>query len=142
MFEHLFIPVFAAGIIHFLIGGLWYSPVMFAKPWMHGLGLSDADIKEARVNMKLALLASAFASISQAVMLAWLFQYVSNLNVGLGASIGGLSALAFGFTPMLRDRVWANRPWPVIWVDASYECIAGAFAGGLLVVLMHMLQAT
>ena len=29
-----YLAVLVAGIVIFMIGGLWYSPVLFAKPWM------------------------------------------------------------------------------------------------------------
>ncbi len=121
-----------AGLVHFLIGGLWYSPLLFSKIWMQGLGLTETDIKEAPVNIWLALLASALASFAQAIALTWLFVTLAMPSIAMGALIGAAAALAFGFTPMLRDRVWANRPWPVILVDAGYECVGGAVAGALI----------
>ena len=108
----MILAALTAGLAHFLIGGLWYSPLMFSKIWMRGLGLTESDIKEGHFNMWLALSASAFASFAQA------------------------AALAFGFTPMLRDRVWANRPWPVILVDAGYECAGGAVAGAIIALML------
>ena len=126
------LSILAAGFVHFLIGGLWYSPLMFSKIWMHGLGLTDADIKEAPVNIWMALLASALASFAQAAALAWLFVTLAMPAVPAAALVGAAAALAFGFMPMLRDRVWANRPWSVILVDAGYECVGGAAAGALI----------
>jgi hypothetical protein len=31
---------------------------------------------------------------------------------------------------MVKDRVWADRPWSVVLVDGGYETVAGAVAGG------------
>jgi Protein of unknown function (DUF1761) len=130
-----------AGLVHFLIGGLWYSPLMFSKIWMQGLGLTDADIKEAPVNIWMALLASALASFAQAAALAWLFVTLAMPSIILAALVGAGAALAFGFMPMLRDRVWANRPWSVILVDAGYECVGGAGAGALIAWMLTMPSA-
>ncbi len=132
----MILAALTAGLAHFLIGGLWYSPLMFSKIWMRGLGLTESDIKEGHFNMWLALSASAFASFAQAAALVWLFSTLALPSVLQAAVIGGAAALAFGFTPMLRDRVWANRPWPVILVDAGYECAGGAVAGAIIALML------
>ncbi|MCH7613214.1 MAG: DUF1761 domain-containing protein [Candidatus Marinimicrobia bacterium] len=41
-----YIAVLVSAVIFFIIGGLWYSPVMFAKPWMNAIGFSDEQLKE------------------------------------------------------------------------------------------------
>lgn len=119
------------GFLHFCLGGLWYSPLAFGQAWMRGLGITQADIHEARINMKAALGASAVASIGQAVTLVVL---VAALPVGTilqGALIGAGIAAAFSFLPMLKDRVWADRPWIVVIVDAGYEVLAAAVVGAI-----------
>jgi Protein of unknown function (DUF1761) len=133
----IILAFFSAGLAHFLIGGLWYSPLMFSKVWMHGLGLTESDIKEGEFNMGLALAASAFASFAQAAALVWLFVALAMPSVPEAILIGGVAALAFGFTPMLRDRIWADRPWPVILVDAGYECVGGAVAGAIIALMLQ-----
>ena len=35
----------AAGLAHFLIGGLWHSPLVFSDIWMRGPGLTEIDTK-------------------------------------------------------------------------------------------------
>jgi hypothetical protein len=39
---------------------------------------------------------------------------------------------------MLKDRVWADRPWPVVLVDGGHETVAGAVAFGVAAGLMGM----
>jgi hypothetical protein len=119
------------GVLHFLIGGIWYSPVGFAQVWIRGLGVTRADIDEARINVKAALAASALASIVQAAVLVMLVQALAPVSIVQGALLGSGIAFAFAFLPMLKDRVWADRAWSVIAVDAGYEIAAAALIGGL-----------
>jgi hypothetical protein len=135
MFDLLSQPVVAtllAGLVHFAIGAVWYSPAGFAGPWMRGLGITPADIAEARINMTAALGASALASLGQAAALAAIFAALGSPGWAGGAVLGAGTALAFGLLPMVKDRVWADRPWPVILVDGGYEIAAGAVAGAIL----------
>jgi hypothetical protein len=125
-----------AGIVHFLIGAGWYSPVGFAGPWMRGLGITPADIAEARVDMRAAIGASALASVVQAGVLVALFAMLGVPEVAGGALAGGLVGFAFGALPMVKDRVWADRAWSVVLVDGGYEVVAGAAAGAIAAALM------
>ena len=39
------IAVLLCGVASLVLGGLWYSPILFAKPWQQAAGLSDAQAK-------------------------------------------------------------------------------------------------
>jgi hypothetical protein len=141
MFEMVSGPVGAAvvaGVVHFGIGALWYSPAGFAGPWMRGLGITPADIAEARVDMRAALGASALASFAQAGVLVALFAMLGLPGVTGGVVAGALAGFAFGALPMVKDRVWADRAWAVVLVDGGYEVVAGAAAGGIAAWLMGL----
>lgn len=127
----LIMPILALGTLHFVIGGLWYGPFGFSAVWMRGLGVTQADIAEARIDVRAALAASALASVAQAAVLIWLLQQIGSVGLVKGALIGVGIAFAFSFLPMLKDRVWADRAWSVILVDAGYEMAAAALVGGL-----------
>ena len=38
--------VIVAALSNFLIGGLWYSPILFGKVWMKENNFSDDDLKK------------------------------------------------------------------------------------------------
>ena len=40
-----YLAVLAGGLAIFMLGGLWYSPVLFAKRWMSLQGVSEAEMK-------------------------------------------------------------------------------------------------
>jgi len=40
-----YLAVLVAGIVIFLIGGLWYSPLLFARRWVALLGKSEEQLK-------------------------------------------------------------------------------------------------
>ncbi len=126
----------ALALLHFVIGGLWYSPLAFAEAWMSGLGVTQADISEARINTKAALAASALASFARAAVIIVLLRQISAPSIFVGLTLGAAIAAAFSFLPMLKDRVWADRPWSVILIDAGYELVAASVVGGLAVWLL------
>ncbi|KUO52995.1 MAG: hypothetical protein APF78_09685 [Sphingomonadales bacterium BRH_c3] len=42
--EFNWIAIVAAGLSAFLVGGLWYAPPLFGKPWQTAAGLSDEQL--------------------------------------------------------------------------------------------------
>lgn len=38
-----YLAVFVAALSTFLIGGLWYSPILFGKAWMKANNLTEGD---------------------------------------------------------------------------------------------------
>jgi hypothetical protein len=40
-----YLAALVAALSSFLIGGLWYSPILFAKAWMRETGLSDEQLR-------------------------------------------------------------------------------------------------
>jgi hypothetical protein len=119
------------GVLHFAIGGLWYSMPGFGRIWMQGLGITEADIREARINTRAALAVSATASLAQTAAIVWILVMVPTPSWQLAITLPAALAFAFAFLPMLKDQVWADRPWPVILVDAGYEILSAALVGAL-----------
>jgi uncharacterized protein DUF1761 len=48
------VAVLVAGVVIFLLGGLWYSPVLFAKRWVALIGKSEQELKANAGNMPLS----------------------------------------------------------------------------------------
>ena len=122
---------FVLGAAHFLLGGLWYSPIGFGTIWMRGLGINRVDIAEAATNVRAGLAVSAILSLLQTAAVILILVGMGGVSAPGGAAIGALVAIAFAFLPMAKDRVWADRPWSVILVDAGYEVLGAAMVGGL-----------
>ena len=42
-----YVAVIVTAVIGFLFGWLWYSPLLFAKPWMREMNLTEESMKAA-----------------------------------------------------------------------------------------------
>ena len=63
------ISVLVAGVASMAVGFLWYSPVLFAKPWMKLMGLTEKNMKEAQKKMGMMYGLSFVASLVMAYVL-------------------------------------------------------------------------
>jgi hypothetical protein len=61
--------IFIAALSVFLIGGLWYSPLLFAKSWMKENNFSDEDIKK--------------SNKSKIFVLSFLFSFIMAFNLAM-----------------------------------------------------------
>jgi len=79
------LAVVLAAISAFILGGIWYSPLMFVKPWMREVGLTEERRKSANM---VTVMGGAFLFSLLAAYLMALF---------LGPSAGLERGLAWGF---------------------------------------------
>lgn len=113
-----YLAVLAAALSSFLLGGLWYSPLLFLNPWNAAMGRTaeSATGHPAQV-FGLSFL---FAVIS-ALAFAWLLGpapgLTSALHMGLIVGICFV-AMCFGI-----NYQFANRPVSALLIDGGYHTV-------------------
>jgi hypothetical protein len=88
-FQNLnWLSIVVAAVSAFILGGLWYSPLMFAKRWMKETGITEESTKNTNMikvfglSFLLALVASFFLAMF--------------IGAGAGASFGALAGFMAG----------------------------------------------
>jgi hypothetical protein len=86
--------VLAAALATFLIGGLWYSPLLFAKVWQREAGLSDERLRNgnAGVIFGLAFLLSVIAAFVFAMFLGARPAFAFATGAGFAAGLAWVAA--------------------------------------------------
>src|SRR5262245_34774578 len=74
-----------AALASFAVGGLWYSPLLFYRPWMHAAGLSEDQLKQR--NMALIFTSAFVLQLTLAFVLAMFIGRESDLRFGLSAAL-------------------------------------------------------
>ncbi len=89
------LAIIVAALSNFLIGGLWYSPVLFGKLWMKENNFSDDDLKKGNMTKIFG-----FTFLFSLVMAFNLAMYLndSSTTVMWGATAGFLAG--FGWVAM------------------------------------------
>lgn len=77
--------VLVAAVSSFVLGGLWYSPVLFGKAWQRETGLSDETL--ARGNMALIFGLAFVLSLAAAFVFALFLGPRPSLELGVGAGV-------------------------------------------------------
>lgn len=121
-----FLAVGAAALSSFLIGGLWYSPVLFANAWMREAGLNEEQLREG-VGRTFAI---AFVlSVVIALNLAMFFGTEVDLTTGM--IYGALAAVWVGGS-MAITYAFERRSVTLTLIDAGYHAVAYTVMGAIL----------
>lgn len=123
-----FLAVIAAAVSSFLIGGLWYSPLLFAKPWMKANDFTEEFLKQG--NMLKIFGGSLLASLVIAVNLG--FFLGSEITAGTGAFYGFMTG--FGWVMMSLGVVYLfERRSLTLWlINGGYQVITYTLMGLIL----------
>ena len=125
-------PVLVSAVILWILGAVWYSPVLFAKPWMALLG-----IKPDAANRK-SLVPGMISSLAGDFILAFALDHVVLWsNVGSwrgGAFIGVLVWLGFFAAPNYPQGIYENRPVKLFAINNGYWLVGLIVVGIVLAV--------
>ena len=107
--------VIAAAVSSFLLGGLWYSPLLFLNPWNAAMGRTP---KENGHPAKVFGLSFIFALVAAYVFAALLGPTpVLSESVRAGLLVGlGFVGMSFGI-----NYQFANRPMSALLIDGGYH---------------------
>jgi hypothetical protein len=99
------IGILVAAVGAFVLGGLWYSPLLFAKAWQREAGLSDAQLKAGKPALIFGL-SFVLALIAAFVFSMFLGPHPSmQLALGAGFSAGLCwVAASFGINYLFERR--------------------------------------
>lgn len=115
------LPLGISALSVFLIGGLWYSPLLFLKPW---LAANDSSIEAMKAGSKHP--AQVFGvSFLFALLLAFSFGAVVGPDPSLAESLrlGLLVGLGFVGATFGINYQFANRKWMLWFVDTAYHIV-------------------
>jgi len=124
-----YLAVLVAAFSTFLIGGLWYSPLLFGKAWMRANNFSEQEVEKFS---KARMFGWSFVfSLVMAFNLA-MFLAGPDTNVTWGMAAGALAG--FGWVAMAIGiiSVFENRSWPYIAINGGYMTVAFIVMGAIL----------
>lgn len=127
-----FLAVLAAAVASFILGGLWYSPLLFAKTWQREAGLSDEQVNSG--NMALIFGLSFLLSLVAALVFALFLGPRPPLALGLGAGVSaGLCWVAASFG---INYLFERRSLKLFLINGGYHTLQFTIIG-LILALWH-----
>ena len=127
--------VLTCGVVIFILGGLWYSPLLFAKKWIALMGMTEAEIKAASSkSMGLNYLAVFICALVIAWVLAVVMNHFQHLSALRGAMIGALCWLGFAGATSFGTALFSMKPKQLWLINSGYNLVCFVLAGVILAV--------
>jgi len=127
-----YLAVLVAALATFFLGGLWYSPLLFAKAWVKAHGYSPERVQQMQKGAGKAYAGSVLAYLVMAFVLAILVAYCGAASWQQGAWIGFLCWLGFAATIGLTANLFSEKSFAVYWIDAGYQLVYLVLMGAIL----------
>ncbi len=118
LFDVNWIAIVVAAASGFVVGGIWYGPIM-GKKWMGAVGLSEDDVKNASMGK---IYGGAFAfSLLASWTLAHTFASYA-IDLGFSAKIMTAFGIALGFiVPAIgTNYLFSQKTKSLFFIDATY----------------------
>lgn len=116
------LAVLVAAVATFVLGAVWYSPVLFAKQWIDAHGYTPEKLEEMKKRgMVRAYAASLAAYVVMAYVLSLLVDYTGATGPAQGLWLGFLAWLGFAATIGLTAHVFSEKRFATYVLDAGYQ---------------------
>ena len=119
------LAVLIAGIVHIVLGLVWFQPKLFGNAWVK---LSGKEMKPATQWIPAGMIAHLFMTLVLAVIVK-----LSGITTALqGAVVGILVCLGFVATLLAGELVWEKIPFRLYLIRVANQLVGFAIAGIIL----------
>ena len=128
------VAVLVTGAVIFMLGGLWYSPVLFAKRWVALIGKTEEELKASAGSMPMSYLVVLLCGLVTAYVMALV---VGNFATGSaldGAIVGAMCWLGFAGATSLGTALFSGKPKALWLIDSGFNLVSFVVAGIILAV--------
>ena len=126
-----YLAVLVAGVVIFLLGGLWYSPVMFAKKWMALQGRSAEDMSGGG-NMAAMYVQVFVCGLLTAWVLAILIEFLPVLDVMRAVKLAVLCWLGLSAATSYGTAMFSMKPKSLWAIDTGFNLVSFIVAAVIL----------
>ena len=122
------IAVLLCGVSSLVLGGVWYSPMLFAKTWQSAAGLSDEQAKSGNVAMIFggAFVLSLVAAYVFGMFLGTTMPLAGAIGAGFAAGLCWVAA-SFGI-----NYLFERRPLKLWLINGGYHTLQFTLFGLIL----------
>lgn len=122
--------VLVAGVASVVIGGLWYSPILFGRAWMATIGKTKEQVEEEFTPLQ--ILAAFVVNLIVASVLSIVVDWANAGTLAGGAMIG--CGLALGVVTALTgvDYFFEHRPAKLFLITTAHTIVSLTIIGSIV----------
>ena len=120
--------VLVAGLSAFIVGGVWYSPVLFGNAWLADSKLTNDEIRQGN-KAKIFGFTAIFALIMAANLGVFLADPKTDLS--WGATAGFLAGI-WTFGAIATHSLFELKNWRYIFINGGYSVVSLTLMGAII----------
>jgi hypothetical protein len=131
------LAVLVAAISTMVLGFLWYSPLLFAKPWMKEMGYDPNDkarMEEMKKSAGPAYSGSFVASLVSAFILALFLHEMRVVNLNIGLLVAFHVWLGFVATVQFTSALFTKQSMKLFGINTGYQLVCYLAMAAILTV--------
>ncbi len=130
-----YLAIILAGLAFWILGAIWYSPVLFQKTWQTESGLTDDDVKK---NLAITFGGSLLMMILMSYGLSYIVgaHDAADRTFSHGMFHGALTGVMFAMASMAINYLYQRKSLKLFAIDAIYQILGLAVAGGVLAIML------
>ncbi|MEO5643254.1 MAG: DUF1761 domain-containing protein [Bacteroidia bacterium] len=120
------LAIIVATLAYFFLGAIWYTKILFAKPWMAGHGIKEPTAEEKKaMGGKLAgmMIGSILISFISACVIALLAYALQSTTAMSGIKLG-LACGVFAAGPICMSYIYLQKPFKLWLIDSGYHVVS------------------
>ena len=124
--------VLVSGVVIFVLGGLWYSPLLFAKRWVALIGKTEEEIKANSGAAPLSYIVVFLCGVAIAWMMSLVVGNFSPAGALDGALIGAMCWVGFAGATSFGTALFSGKPKALWLIDSGFNLVSFVVAGIIL----------
>jgi hypothetical protein len=123
--------ILVSALILWVLGAIWYSPALFAKPWMAALNIVPTGPKK---GLAAGMIASFLGDLLVAFALLHVILWSGAATAFAGALVAFVCWLGFFAATQFPQGIYESRPTRLFWINSGYWLIGLMPIGALMAV--------
>ena len=127
--------VIVATLVHYILGGLWYSPLLFGNKFLQLINWSPEKLRQVESESHAKELVIAFImSLVLVYILAHFVQYTKAATAISGIQTAFWLWLGFVVTTQAPTVIFEGRSFGLFLINVGYQLVGCTLAGAILAV--------
>lgn len=128
------LAILAVTVMGFVLGGLYYSPLLFANAWLKELGKKPEDLQAKGAEAAFPFVVAFVTALVAAVVIGALVRSVGATSFGSGAALGLACGVGFSAASTFSDLAFCRFSMKLAAIQSGYRVTYTVLMGAILAV--------
>lgn len=126
-----YLAVLVAAVVYYILGALWYSPVLFGKKWMKLINIPAEELSKGASK---SYIISFIGALLMSYVMAFIIDFAHAVSFFRGMETGFWCWVGFVATTATATAMFSHKPTQRHLIDIGYPLFGFLITGGILAV--------